>query len=132
MPDPHEYEGSTQDSAGANKSSTPNPNSISLQIHIPPTGSLHLQPPSGGPLEVSLPIPNSEQLGLSMSRLVIKIPRGWPLTPGVCSVSAPSLLDVGEKCTFCPEEYCESIIDKIETHYCTHPLIPGYSHPCAA
>ena len=32
------------------------------------------------------------------------------------------------QCTFCLEKYHEHIINMMEKHYCTHPLIPGYAY----
>jgi hypothetical protein len=29
--------------------------------------------------------------------------------------------------TFCPLKHCNTIIEMMEQHFCTHPLIPGYS-----
>jgi hypothetical protein len=31
--------------------------------------------------------------------------------------------------TFCPMEHCDTVINMMEHHFCTHPLIPGYSAP---
>jgi len=31
--------------------------------------------------------------------------------------------------TFCPLELHANIVDMMEWHFCTHPLIPGYSAP---
>ena len=33
------------------------------------------------------------------------------------------------RCTFCPKECREPIINMLEQHLCAHPLIPGYAHP---
>jgi len=33
--------------------------------------------------------------------------------------------------TFCPALYRDSIVNMMEKHYCTHPLIPGYARPHA-
>ena len=37
--------------------------------------------------------------------------------------------DKSERHTFCAEEHRQPIIDMVEQHFCTHPLIPSYSHP---
>jgi hypothetical protein len=31
--------------------------------------------------------------------------------------------------TFCLIEHCNTVVEMMEQHFCTHPLIPGYSTP---
>jgi hypothetical protein len=94
---------------------------------IPPsTSSL---PPTSVPPSTSTKIP----------KLLIKIPATATFkcddpTEGdnTKSESCAEEDDKAQKCTFCPEEYRQPIVNMIESHFCAHPLIPGYSHPMPA
>ena len=45
---------------------------------------------------------------------------------------SPQSEEIDTKRTFCPLENRQPILDMMQSHYCAHPLIPGYSHPSPA
>ena len=66
------------------------------------------------------------------SKLTVRIP-----TPSTIRKAGPIAEDepisdeetTPERHTFCPIEYCDHVVDMMERHFCSHPLIPGYSAP---
>ena len=68
--------------------------------------------------------PTSSSSSPGTSKLIIKIPAN--ITKDNISDQTAMEEDKPERCTFCPEELCQPIIDMIERHFCAHPLIPGY------
>ena len=52
--------------------------------------------------------------------------------PGKVKFKTVAHEKIGDKCTFCPDEYQQTIINMLEHYYCAHPLIPGYLHPTPA
>jgi hypothetical protein len=143
--DSEDYEGGLPEAS----TSAPNPlGNISnkLRIKIP----LHLSNPTSTPpakLAKSASadkenIPTyTETHARTGNGMTIRIPatRGLPATQTVsCHDSDKDISDDEEdgtgpsQHTFCPAVYRDSIIEKIERHYCAHVLIPGYAQPTAA
>ena len=53
-----------------------------------------------------------------------------PMTTNNNMVDTQSKIEQGNlRQTFCSLEFCTDIVDMMEWHLCTHPLIPGYSTP---
>jgi hypothetical protein len=93
---------------------------------VPPSTSS--PPPASVPPSISTEIP----------KLLIKIPataafkRDNPTEGDNSKSESCAEEDDTENRTFCPEEYRQPIVNMIESHFCAHPLIPGYSHPTPA
>jgi hypothetical protein len=77
-------------------------------------------------------VPTSPNV-LGNSGLTIKLPASTEKEnykpEAAKSDSADVMTDEKQRQTFCVVEYRQTIINMIEWHYCTHPLIPRYSHP---
>ncbi len=84
---------------------------------------------SGDPnsIKICLPIPASQST--QQLKLTIRIPglssRNHHVEPEDESEDDTAN---GQR-TFCPIEYCDTIVSMMERHFCAHPLIPGYSAP---
>jgi hypothetical protein len=140
--DPHEYEGGAHDATiTIDEPPRPSPNTISLHIkHIPSSlwassdsSSSTIPPslPATMPHLEPIPAPKVTAPNTSVGeRLVIKLK---PLAGTGGSSTGVLKQDVSTETAgrqeFCPEELRKPIIDMVETHFCAHPLIPGYSHP---
>jgi hypothetical protein len=146
-PDTNEYEGGVPDNIHAQPApSQPNPNLLSICISIPesfrPVTTHSLQNESVNtyqtiPIKDSVPgsqPDNPTPVASPVSKLTIKLPshahdeRYLP-TPTLPSQSQIANGSQNTRCTFCAEEYQESIVDMMATHLCAHPLIPGYAYP---
>jgi hypothetical protein len=99
---------------GANMAQYPNnPNSIKIRISVPTSQSQNTS-------ETIAPVNTSNSL-------TIRIP---PLST-ICKATdnEPDEEEINGRHTFCPMEYRAVVIDLMERHFCTHPLIPGFSTP---
>jgi hypothetical protein len=152
QPDKEEHEGGMRDDWKPNHApAQPNPNAIHIRLP-PPTQSA--QPPTSTPsnpsnLLSSCPVSpdtvtgdvsNRVQMGpAAISALGTTIKLLPPRPPAAArpketdlEVSESEAEDRNTRRTFCPPENRLPILDMMETHYCAHPLIPGYSHPSPA
>ena len=85
------------------------------------TAIMHLmEPPHSSPNTLSLHIPPPSQLLTFM------------VQEKKDTVKEDVSDDDTERRVFCPPEHREPIMKMMEAHLCTHPLIPGYSHPSTA
>lgn len=108
--DPNEYEGGMRDVVSDINEEPlhPSPNVISIVIKPPPKphnlrprmASGSIKPVDSGGAKV---VPKAEDQDISDEEKGRRV--------------------------FCLEEHRQPIIDMMEVHLCTHPLIPGYSHP---
>ena len=151
--DPEEYEGRIEDSAGSSAVyATPSSTNsatlppfkymstallsdalrtqrLSIKIPAPsqPTGSI------SNHILCSEPTNTPSISSLGTPKLIIKIPTNHTASNNNQSTKDKSdqkdVKDKSERHTFCAEEHHQPIIDMVEQHFCTHPLIPGYSHP---
>jgi hypothetical protein len=147
-PDKKEHEGGTRDDwTPSNAPTQPNPNAVYIRLPAPtpaPTPSAVQNPSNGLSLrpvlrdrintldQAQTTTPATSAIASPRNGLTITIlpPRQREAEPEEeTSESEPEEKDVGR--TFCPLDNRQPIIDMMETHYCAHPLIPGYSHPSA-
>jgi hypothetical protein len=139
-PDKDEHEGGVRDDW--NPSNAPpqlNPNTVHIRLPAPtqtsqlPTdqvpGSLSSRPV----LHDRLNMPDqTTTLTTGHNKPSIKIlPPRQPAVNPEEEASETEPEESNARRTFCPLDNRQPIIDKMETHYCAHPLIPGYSHPSA-
>ncbi|ESK85102.1 hypothetical protein Moror_3617 [Moniliophthora roreri MCA 2997] len=112
MADKTEYEGSIPEDIGTGADISPpvylDPNSITLRI--PPS-----QPRKSPQMIAKTEVAPRNTVPLALPP---------PLTQ-----SASTTKGKQERCTFCPLELQEGIVNMMENHLCAHPLIPGYSAP---
>ena len=151
--DPEEYEGRIEDSAsssavyatpsGMNSATSPSfkytstallldalrTQRLSIKIPAPsqPAGSI------SNHILCSEPTNTPSISSLRTPKLIIKIPANHTASNDNQSTKDKSdqkdVKDKSERHTFCAEEHRQPIIDMVEWHFCTHPLIPSYSHP---
>ncbi|KAJ7182122.1 hypothetical protein C8R46DRAFT_885355 [Mycena filopes] len=98
-----------------------------MRANLPPdTVFLRVKPPNtteqpvAGP---SKPLSESTQPGNTAKE---NIPPGGS---GKLTIKIPARPDEEEERVFCPSDLRQRVIDLMETHFCAHPLIPGYAPP---
>ena len=114
------------------------PNSIKIRIRIAHlTSSSQFNQKARNDASEPTPATQPEALGVSAcstnaTKLTIRIP--VPSTVREANLHNENEPDADEEITagrhtFCPIEHRDTIVEIMERHFCTHPLIPGYSAP---
>ena len=141
--DVNEHKGGIQDEAGITETVPKDrPNGISVHIPIP----ISLCPSQKAPDRMQHRAPLNEELNthIDTPSATPNVPPSVPciklLPPKKTDENKPAKLPINAepindetddngKCTFCSTELRDSVITLVESHLCTHPLIPGYSAP---
>ena len=135
--DATEHEGGARDNPQTvDEPPRPSPNALSIHLRIPSSIQQLLTntaSTSSTPVPHSLPTSEPILQPNTVGKLTIKVPPRTSVDSGSGLSSEPVRRenDDLEKHKFCPEELRGTIVDMLESHFCAHPLIPGYSHPSA-